>query len=446
MQRNRVVTAVTAAALTVGALAACADDGSDNDQVTITILEFQESRAESVEQFLPEFEKEMAAQGKDIEVELITDILTDDQFKTKITQQLLSGKAPDVIDMGGSNVPGLAGAGYLLKLDDYLDDWDGWNDFYPSVKDQIRQADGHYYSLPHEAGVQSLFYRKDVFEELGIDTSQPQTWDELIERLKAVKAETGEPPIVIPTGTAWGAGTWSEGFLPIAAGTGSTFYDPETAKWNVESEGLTATFNLFDELVNEGLLPVQDLLNPNPWEPTKYEDFPEGTMTVAAQGSWGWRFDWGPEGAAPIDDLYDKVATWDYPSLVPGTEPYSISGGGFGYSVSAESDHPDAAVELAQWLSSGEVLAEQLADVGSSSPRSGISEIEPYASQEKLLEAERKLPDAVAPPEGEGADRVSQAVQNATGLLLTDDADGDGAAAEFAADAADLLGTELVQQ
>ena len=444
MQRNRAFLAMTAVTLLTGVLAACSDSDDASGTTTITLFEYQQSRADVVEELLPEFEQAMAKQGKDVEVELVTDPLTDDQFATKMTQQLYSGTAPDVIDMGATYVTGFAGAGYLLPLDDYLDAWPGWDSFYPAVKKQTRQADGHYYSIPHEASVQSLFYRKDVLEKMGIDTSQPRTWDELIDRLKKVTAKTGEPSIVIPSGTAWGGGTWSEGFLPIAAGTESTFYDKSTGQWNLESEGLTATFELYDELTDEGLLPVQALLNPNPWEPTKYEAFPEGTLPVSAQGTWGWRYDWGPEGTAPIEDLHDKVDTWDYPALVPGTQPYSISGGGFVYSVNADTEHPTAATELATWLSSGRAMAEQIVAVGAAAPRSGISKIEPYAGESTLIRAEERLQSSIGAPEGAGATRVSQAVQTATADILLDRSDGEQAAESFADDAADLLGESLV--
>lgn len=447
MQRNRVFLAATTAALMAGVLAACSESDADADgPVTIQLLEYQQSRADVVEKLIPEFERAMAEQGKDIQVELVTDVLTDDQFRTKITQQFHSGTAPDVIDMGGSHVTGFAGAGYLLELDEYLDEWPTWEEYYAPVKEAAQQIDGHYYSIPHEASVQSLFYRKDILEQLGVDTSQPQTWDELAERLEAVTAQTGQPSIVIPAGTAWGGGTWSEGFLPIVAGTDSTFYDEETGRWTLESDGLSATFDLYAELTEAGLLPVQDLLNPNPWEPTKYVQFAEGTLPVAAQGTWGWRYDWGPEGSAPIEDVQNKVATWDYPALVPGTEPYSISGGGFVYGVNAESEHADAAVELATWLSTGSAAAEQLVAIGAAAPHPGIADIEPYMSEPTLLDAEQKVSTSIRAPFGDGADQVSQAVQSATEGILLGDADGEQAAASFAEHAAELLGESLVAQ
>lgn len=444
MKRNRVFAAATLAALTVGTFTACSSSQDSSGPTTITIVEYQQARADAVKKLIPQFEKDMAAQGKKITVDLRSDILTDDQFKTKITQQFHSGTAPDVIDVGASTVSGYASAGYLLQLDDALNKWDGWKSFYPTVKTVSKQPDGHYYSIPHEANVQNLFYRKDVLESMGVDTSQPKTWTDLISRLKQVAAKTGQPSIVLPAGTAWGGGTWAEGFLPLMSGTGSTFYDAKTGKWTVTSSGLTATFDLYSKLVADKLLPVQDLLNPNPWQQTKYVDFVKGTLPVSAQGTWGWKYDWGPQGAAPIPDVEKKVGTWDYPALGDGTAPYSVGGAGFVYAVNAKSKNTEASIELAQWLSSGKPLAEQLVAIGAAAPRSGISDIEPYKSQPSLLDAEAKLKTSVVAPAGDGVDQVSQAVQTATEKILTGDADGKQAAQSFASDAANLLGSSLV--
>lgn len=97
----------------------------------------------------------MKKQGKDIKVELVADVLTDDQFKTKITQQLVAGEAPDVIDMGDSLVPGFAGAGYLAPMNDYLDKWDGWEHYYPQFKKAMVRQDGKIYALVHDTGVRT---------------------------------------------------------------------------------------------------------------------------------------------------------------------------------------------------------------------------------------------------------------------------------------------------
>ena len=453
MKRTRVFAAFAAGLIAVGGLSACSPgggggDGNDGSKgpVTVSIVEYQQTRIDSVKKIIPGFEAAMKKQGKDIKVKLISDVLNDEQFKTKITQQLIAGQAPDLLDIGDSLVPGFAGAGYLEPIDDYLDKWDGWQHYYPQFKKTMVRQDGHIYALVHDTGVQNLFYRKDILTKLGIDTSQPATWDDLIARLVQVKQKTGDTPIVIPAGTAWGGGSWNEGFQPILSGTDTKYYDLKTGKWDLKSSGFPAVFDLYDQLYSKGLLPVQDLENPNPWEPTKYKKFPAGKIQVAAQGTWGWRFDWGPEGAAPIPDLTEKVDTWQYPALRAGDKPFGWSGLGFGYAIPKKSEHKDAAMLLAQYLSSGTGLAEQLVASGAAAARDDMADVKPYSEQPKLLQAGRDLKNGVFVPTGDGADQVSQAIASSTELILNGKADGKAAYESFVKDATDLLGPSLVAE
>jgi multiple sugar transport system substrate-binding protein len=452
MKRTRAIIALATSVVAVAGLSACSaggggegNDGSDGP-VTISIMEYQQTRIDIVEKLIPGFEAAMKEQGKDIKVELISDNLNDEQFKTKMTQQLIAGEAPDLLDMGDSLVPGFAGAGYLAPIGEELEAWDGWDHWYPQLKEAAVRQDGQIYSLMHDTGVLNLFFREDILTELGIDTTQPETWDDLIERLVQVKELTGgDTPIVIPAGTAWGGGTWNEGFQPILGGTDQDYYDLETGKWDLESDGFAAVFDLYSELTSEGLLPVQDLLNPDPWQPTKYEKFPAGDIQVAAQGTWGWKFDWGPEGATPIPDLTEKVSTWQFPGLRDGDQPFGWSNMGFVYAIPEKSENKEAAMLLAQYLSTGEALAEQLVASGAASPRDDLGDVAPYADEPELLQAGVDLETSVYVATGDGSDQISQAIASATELILTGQADGQQAYDAFKADATDLLGPNLVE-
>ncbi len=451
MKRTRVIAAL--AACTVVGLSACSSGSSSNDAgsdgsdgpVTISMIEFQQTRIDTVRKLLPGFEAEMQKQGKDIKVNLVADVLTDEQFKTKMTQQLIAGQAPDLLNLGDSVVPGFAGAGYLAPLDDDLEKWDGWGHYFPQFKKAMVRQDGHIYALVHDTGVQNLFYRKDVLTKVGVDTNQPATWDDLIARLVQVKEKTGDTPIVIPAGSAWGGGTWNEGFQPILGGTDTKYYDIESGKWDLKSSGFPAVFDLYSELYSKGLLPVQDLQNPNPWEPTKYVKFPAGKIQVAAQGTWGWKFDWGPDGATPIPDLTTKVDTWQYPGLRDGDKPFGWSGLGFGYAIPAKSQHKDAAMLLAEYLSSGEPVAQQLVASGAAATRDDLADVKPYADEPKLLQAAKDLETSVYVPTGDGFDQVAQAIAASTELIISGEADGAQAYDAFVKDATDLLGPNLVK-
>lgn len=444
VRARRLAVLVPVVTLLVG-LAACEQpNGGEKGPATIKLLEYQKIRADAVAKLLPEFEAAMSTKGQTVKVELIRDILPDGQFKTKITQQYSARNAPDVTDYAATHVPGFAGAGYLLDLTPYLEKWPEWERFYPEVKKQIVQPDGKTYMLPHEANTQSLFYRKDVLDQLGISTEQPATWPELIERLNKIKAKTGKPAIVLPAGTAWGNGTFVQGFLNVVLGRGSSsLYNDQTKKWVVRSQGLTDAFTVYADLSSQQLLPNEALLNPEPWQPTKYKAFPAGTLPVAAQGTWGWRYDWGPDGAAPIPDLFTKVHTWGYPA--PDAKPYTVSSVGFGYAVTAETKHPDAAVELVKWLSSDKALAQQLVAVGAASPRSGIDDVAPYSQQPYLIETEKQLAASRSFAARPGQEQISQAVGKVTEDILTGKLDGPAAAKAFAAEATKLLSPDQIE-
>ncbi|MFJ6677887.1 ABC transporter substrate-binding protein [Microbacterium sp. NPDC091382] len=448
MKRTHALAAFSAALVVAGVSgcsAAGGDDGTDGP-VTISIMETKQTNIDAINKVIPGFEAEMAKQGKDIKVDLIADQLTDEQFKTKMTQQLVAGQAPDVLDIGENMAIAWSAAGYLTPLDEYLEKWDGWSHYYPAVKEAITRQDGHVYNLPSGAGVQNFFFRKDVLEEVGVETSQPKTWDELIDRLVQVKEATGDTPIVIPAGTAWGGGTWNEGFQPLLGGTDTEYYDRDSATWNLQSPGWLAVFELYDELVSKGLMPVEDLQNPNPWEPTKYVKFPAGDIQVAAQGTWGWRFDWGPEGATPIEGLDEKVSTWQYPALAAGDQPYGWSSTGGGYAIPEKSEKKEAAMEFIKYLSSGKPLAEQLTASGAASARDDLDDVAPYSEEPHLLQAGKDLADSVYVVTGDGADQIAQAVSTATEKILSGEADGRQAYESFVKDATDLLGPSLVKQ
>ncbi|ALD11647.1 ABC transporter substrate-binding protein [Clavibacter capsici] len=447
MKRSRVIAALVTGTVAVG-LSACSSGGgsAEDGPVTITIMETKQTNIDAIGKVIPGFEAAMKEQGKDIKVDLIADQLTDEQFMTKMTQQLIAGQAPDVLDIGENMAIAWSSAGYLAPLDDYLEEWDGWSHYYPAVKEAMTRQDGSIYSLPSGAGVLNLFIRQDVLTEVGVDTSQPATWDELIDRLVQVKERTGGTPIVIPAGTAWGGGTWGEGFQPLLGGTDTGYYDTETDTWDLESPGWLAVFELYAELVDKGLMPVEDLQNPNPWEPTKYEKFPEGEIQVAAQGTWGWKFDWGPEGATPIDGLDEKVTTWQFPGLRSGDEPYGWSSTGGGYAISEQSEKKDAAMEFIQYLSTGEPLAQQLTASGAASARDDLDDVAPYSNEPHLLQAGEDLADSVFVVTGDGTDQIGQAVASATELILSGKADGRQAYDAFVENATDLLGPGLVKE
>lgn len=419
---------------------------AQGDTVELTLLEHQEPRLALLQEMLPKFEEQMAAQGKNITVDLQEAPAPDTEFQTKLTLDFNSGNAPDVTSFSSTMTPDFAAAGYLLDLTAKANEWPDWQGhFYPNLRDQQLQVDARMYSIPREASIIQLFYRKDVLEANAIPIEQPMSWQELLDRMKAVTEKTGQPSLLIPAGEAWGGGTFSEGFIHLMLGTDSPLFDETDRKWVVRSPGLTQVLTFYEEMTKAGTLPVEPLLNPEPWVATKYEAFPAGELVATTSGTWAWIFDWGPEGAAPIEGLFEKVATWEFPTAA-GDETFVWGASGWVWAVSAQSEHPDEAWELVKWLASGEFMAANAVTIGATATRDDLQAVAPYSEYPYLIDAEKRLADARSFKAPEGTDRMVQAVGRATEEIITERQTGEEAANTLAELATELLGEDKVKE
>ncbi len=387
----------------------------------------------------------MEEQGKSISVKLLEGPAEDTQFATKLTLDYNSGNAPDVASFGNSSTVDFATSGFLLDLTPMTEEWTDWDEhFYEQLREELVQPDGKIYAVPREAQIVQLFYRKDVLQSNGISTAQPQSWDDLLDRMTQVTRKSGEPSLLFPAGEAWGGGTFFEGFIHLMLGTGSSLYDAEESKWIVASPGLTGVLTYYESLTEAGVMPVDPLLNPEPWVPTKYEAFPKGDLVATTCGTWCWIFDWGPEGAAPIDGLFKKVSTWEFPTE-NGDDTFVWGSSGWVWAISADTENPEEAWELVKWLASGDFMAQNAVTVGAASPRDDLRNVPPYSDYDFLIDAERQLPKArsfVALP---GTDKIVQAVGEATEEVITGRMSGEEAAEFLAERATELLGEENVK-
>lgn len=430
-------TATPAAAATATAAA---------EQIELSLVEHQDLRIQALKQVLPDFEAQMAVQGRNVKVNLIEQVMSDQEFQTKLALDYSNGKAADVIEYGAGLTTEFGPAGYLLDLTDRLAAWPDWEEhFYPVIRDRATNDEGINYYVPSGASVLQLFYRKDVLDNASVSTDQPQSWQELIDRMIELRAQMDKPPILFPAGTSWGGGTFEEGFIHVFLGTGGTLFNQETGKWVVKSQALTDALGFYEDLVANDLLPVDALLNPNPWEPTKYVAFPAGDLAVTTQGSWGWRYDWGPDGAKPIDNLFDVVSTWEFPTQ-DGSGTFVYAGEGWSWTIHSKTEHPDEAWELVKFLTSGEANATMITAVGDVAARDDISTLAPYSEQTVLVESEQLLPTGRFFKAQTGIDKIYQGIGQATEAILTKSKTAQQAADDFAADMTDLLGADNVEE
>ncbi|TAM64785.1 MAG: extracellular solute-binding protein [Chloroflexota bacterium] len=426
--------------------------GGSAGPVTLTVRDHQDLHIQALSSLLPQFEATMAARGQPVRVVLQTGPTDDVAFVDQLEADDAAGSGPDLTSFPPTYVPPLVAAGDLLDLTDRLAAWPDWSaHFYPLLRARAVQADGRIYSVPRGANVIQLFYWPEVLAASGIPTTPPATWDDLIARMVQLRTATGRPPLLIPSGASWGSGGFIEGFADLVLGAGGRIYCtagqtgcPARGGWIVRGPAYTAAFDLYARLVADQLLPVQPLLGAEPWTPTKYFSFPAGQLAVTTQGTWGWTFDWGPDGHAPIADLTHRVRTWPFPTT-DGSAPFVYGAENWMWAISARTAHPDLAFTLLQWLTTGAPLAQDIAAVGNLSPRDDIDGIPPYRDVPYLAEGDL-LREGLARsfPTRPGLDQVGLAAAAATQQILLGRLDGPGAADLFARTVTNALGAQAV--
>jgi len=147
---------------------------------------------------IDEFKK--AHPGIDVKVSFIDE----EAYKVQLPGWL-STVAPDIVNWhDGERMAYYAQRGLF---EDLSGDWakNGWNDMYASTK-EASSYKGKQYAAPTVYYSWGMFYRKDLFQKVGI-TGEPKTWDQFLEDCKKLKA-AGITPIAVAGRDAWTLAGW----------------------------------------------------------------------------------------------------------------------------------------------------------------------------------------------------------------------------------------------
>ena len=112
----------------------------------------------------------------------VVEVPTAEMF-TKILQEHRAGTgAYDALNVIPSWMPDLVRAGALEPLDPYVDEYgyrEELQEIAPVYRDNQMTVDGTIYGFPDDGDVFVFYYRKDIFEENGLEP--PTTWQEFAE-------------------------------------------------------------------------------------------------------------------------------------------------------------------------------------------------------------------------------------------------------------------------
>jgi raffinose/stachyose/melibiose transport system substrate-binding protein len=328
-----VLAAATACLLTActGGAPESSGDGGDGDGTLRYLIEQLED-ADALQRFedhLADFTEES---GIDVEVQQL-DI---DTMRTVLQTQLRSDEGPDVFNWGsGPGIGGaLAEAGLLYDLTDAYEEND-W-EVYDFAKERVTY-DGKVYGIPGEMETVGLYYNVQVFEDLGIEP--PQSLDELREVSETIRGE-GLVPMAFGDADGWPGGHLLSMALSSAIG-GEGMEALLAGEQSWESPEVVDALRFWQEANENGWLPES---------PTSVDYDTMTSLYISGEAAMI------PTGSWFINDL---AADADFESAYipfpsPDGEGLFAGGLGSGPFVAANTDNPEGAIQLLDFLASEE--------------------------------------------------------------------------------------------
>lgn len=157
--------------------------GKDEKTGTLRVWLFQEvnnkPKEEVVDRVLAGFEK--AHEDTDVTVEYIPVETRAQRIKAAFNDPR---SAPDVVEFGNTDTAGYVKDGGLADVTADFSAWDEAKDTDPTARRSVT-VDGRVYGVPYFVGVRALYYRTDVFDDLGLDV--PATQAELIATARKIR-------------------------------------------------------------------------------------------------------------------------------------------------------------------------------------------------------------------------------------------------------------------
>lgn len=204
----------TVMACSMGTMVSASDngDGADYSILEGKTISFMTSQAKFFDAYQTMADAIEADYGCKVEFQVVPD----DQYTSMTNLKLSTGEVPDVFEQ---NYPS---QNSTLNVYEYCEDLsdEAWVSRLVNPEMLKDSKDGKMYALPKESssGYQVVYYNKALLEECGITDPEPQTYDEFLDILKAVKENSDAAPFLQTNKDTWETQIFMTGGIPIALG------------------------------------------------------------------------------------------------------------------------------------------------------------------------------------------------------------------------------------
>lgn len=173
--------------------------------------------------------KQFTELANELGVEVSVEKVAFNEMYEKLSTAATSGDVPDIMHTNFGGTAYLYAAGSIMPMDDVINEI-GAEDFSPAYRKVLTGSDGKIYGLPDWAMHTSVWYRKDIFEEKGIEV--PETWDDFLAAAQEINTDEVSGFAVPLDGVQVAAQTLYE----MMCSAGVYFMDPETGEYCFDQE------------------------------------------------------------------------------------------------------------------------------------------------------------------------------------------------------------------
>lgn len=259
--------------------------------------------------------KQFTELGKEMGVEVEVEKLSFSEMIGKLATAAATDEVPDVMHVNFGGTAQLYSDEVLMPLDDIINTI-GADDFSDAYKTVLTGADGHIYGLPDWAMHTSVWYRKDLFEEKGLEI--PTTWAEFKAVAEALNDGDSMKGFPVPLD---GVQVAAQTLYELMCSKGVFFLDPDTGEYVFDKEK-DEMIEVIDYLVD--LYKTASPAGSLTWSWGDYRN------ALAVSGTVAMTLDMGAvignaQGNAP--EMVDKLGCFDF----PGVDGNKVASFGSGY-------------------------------------------------------------------------------------------------------------------
>lgn len=269
-------------------------------------------------------------------------------YWTMLSAGAQGGDLPDVFWMHANESVRYMSNEILLDLTDKIAESDAIDtDNYPADIWDLYSLDGKNYAVPKDVDTIALWYNKTMFDAAGLEyPTADWTWEDLIDAAQKLTIKEGNE--TTQYGYVMSSDDYQEGYANWIYSYGGSMIDYDPLKSGFDKPETIEAMELLDTLLKSGAMPSQEIVSEN----AKDVLFSSGKVAMSTMGSWMLA------GLKENDYVVENCDCVELPKSSK-TGVTACIYNGLGWAASADTDYPDEAWQLIEYLGSKEAQTKQ---------------------------------------------------------------------------------------